>query len=105
MCLVIVSRLLDATRPLTKLLQSPILDVVSAVQNISLLFCVLQRLRREVDDVHKEWYKEAVQLASTVGTIPSQPRYAGVQQHRANTPADCPSDYYRRVVTLPFLDH
>ena len=37
----------------------------------------------------------------------STPRYAksGRQQHRANPPADNASDFYKRSLTIPMLDH
>lgn len=104
-CLVIVSRLLEITMPLTKQLQSPAIDVIASVEKVTLLFSMLQRIREEITESHDEWYDEAVRLADSVGTVPSSPRTARVQIHRANTPADTPSEYYRRVISIPFLDH
>jgi len=44
-------------------------------------------------------------LAASVGIEQSSPRLAGRQQHRSNVPAGTPSDYYKRNLTIPLLDH
>lgn len=44
-------------------------------------------------------------MCSSVGIVPSLPRRCGRQTHRSNTPADTPSEYYCRTITIPFLDH
>ena len=103
--LVIVARILEVTRPLTKQLQSASIDATEAIENITLLFSMLMRLRNEIDSVHEEWYTEAVSIASKMGTIPVQPRTVTVQVHRSNAPASSPSEYYKRNLTIPFLDH
>ncbi|CAB3999102.1 Hypothetical predicted protein [Paramuricea clavata] len=64
-----------------------------------------ENVRNEVDTKHDLWFEEAESVAEGVGTLPEKTSIASKQQHRANTPADTPSDYYRRVVTIPFLDH
>ena len=33
------------------------------------------------------------------------PRVVGTQLHRSNTPAESVSDYYKRAITAPLLDH
>eukprot|EP00112_Aurelia_sp_Birch-Aquarium-sp1_P012152 Seg2554.3 transcript_id=Seg2554.3/GoldUCD/mRNA.D3Y31 product="52 kDa repressor of the inhibitor of the protein kinase" protein_id=Seg2554.3/GoldUCD/D3Y31 len=104
-CLVIVSRLLEITLPLTKELQSPTLDVIASVEKVTLMFSMLQRMRNEIAESHGEWYGKAVRLTDSVGTVRSRPRTAKIQTHRANTPSDTPSEYYRPVITIPFLDH
>lgn len=51
----------------------------------------------------EKWYNRAVRIAKGVNAVPAMPRINNI--HRANTPADKVSDYYRRVVTIPMLDH
>ena len=103
--LVVVCHCLQITRPLTKQLQSPQMDVVKCLEKVNLLFSMLKRYREEIDHRHKFWYEEAVSLAETVGTVPSKPRIASVQQNRSNTPSDTVSEYYRRILSIPFMDH
>ncbi|CAB4043930.1 Hypothetical predicted protein, partial [Paramuricea clavata] len=76
-----------------------------AREKVSGLYVHLEKVRNEVDRRHDSLYQEAVSLADSVGTEPHRPRIAGRQHHRANTPADSPPEYYKRVVTIPFLDH
>eukprot|EP00112_Aurelia_sp_Birch-Aquarium-sp1_P020218 Seg5161.1 transcript_id=Seg5161.1/GoldUCD/mRNA.D3Y31 product="52 kDa repressor of the inhibitor of the protein kinase" protein_id=Seg5161.1/GoldUCD/D3Y31 len=97
--------MLEITRPLTKQLQSPKIDVVACQNEVNLLCTMLQRNRNEISELHQEWFEEAVEIAEKVGTTPSKPRTARSQQHRYNTPSDSPSEYYRRVISVPFLDH
>ena len=54
---------------------------------------------------HREWYNEAVEKAEKVGTTPHMPRIVGRQSQRNNVPATSSEEYYRRSVTIPFLDH
>ena len=104
-CLVIVSRFLEITLPVTKELQSPTVDVIAAVEKITLLFSMLQRVHDEITESHDECYDESVKLADNLGTLPSKPRIANAQANRSNNPSYTASEYYRRVISIPFLDH
>ena len=42
---------------------------------------------------------------ANVGVVPSIPHRTNQQQHRDNVPAQTPSDYYKRAVAIPLLDH
>ena len=55
--------------------------------------------------MHTRLYSRALQIASTVNVQESLPRTTNRQQHRSNTPALTASDYYKRVITIPALDH
>ena len=66
--MVIVCRLLGITWPLTKQLQSNNLDEVSAVENIILLYTMLKRVRNYIDEMHTQWFSEAVQIAQKIKT-------------------------------------
>ena len=103
--LIVVSRCLEVTRPLTKQLQSPTMDTVKCLHKLTLLSTVLRKRRLEISAHHQVWFDEAIAIAETVGTAPSKPRTVSVQHHRDNTPSDSVTDYYRRSVTVPFLDH
>ena len=47
----------------------------------------------------------AVSTATNVGVVPSIPRRTNQQRHCVNVPAQTPSDYYKRAVAIPLLDH
>ena len=103
--LIVVSRCLEVTRPLTVQLQESAIDAGAAREKVSRLYVHLEKIRHEVDVRHELWYQEAVAIAESVQTEPQRPRIAGRQFHHANTPADSPLEYYKRVVTIPFLGH
>ena len=64
--LVVISRLLEVTRPLTKQLQAPDMDVVKCVEKVTFLFAMLKRLCQEIDPRHLCCYEEAISLAETL---------------------------------------
>ena len=73
--------------------------------HISFVLTMLKSAREDVDAVHARMYDRAVQLASTVNVVESIPRTTNRQQHRSNMPAATTSDYFKRTVTIPALDH
>ena len=58
-----------------------------------------------VDTVHARIYETALEIASKVGVDESMPRISSRQQHRSNVPSLDPSEYYKRILTIPTLDH
>ena len=103
--LVIVSRCLEVTRPLTKQRQSSSLDAGSTTTHILFLCHMLERMCSNVEKRHENWFNEAVGLAESVGTSPEKPRTAGRQKNRENVPADSVSQYYCRCLLIPFFEH
>ena len=59
-----------------------------------------------MDDWHKIWSELAVDLADDVGTEkPTIPRRYCRQTQRSNVEAESAEVYYRRSLTVPFIDH
>ena len=50
-------------------------------------------------------YKEAISLGQSVNVEEIAPRQASRQQHRQNAPSDSVTEYYKRNITIPILDH
>ena len=44
-------------------------------------------------------------MRNEVETTPSMPRTCGRKRHRASIPASNPSEYFRRTISVPILDH
>ena len=65
----------------------------------------LKNIRENVDTHHNKWFETVSKMCSSVGTTPSMPRTCGRQCHRTNTPASTPSEYFKRTITIPILDH
>ncbi len=66
---------------------------------------VLKGVRHNIDSRHKSWHDAAVTLGRKVNAPdPQLPRRCSVQTSRSNTPGDTPEIYYRRIVSIPFVD-
>ena len=50
-------------------------------------------------------YDTAVQMATKIDITPSVPQSASRQTQQNNVPASNPEEYFKRAVTIPFLDH
>ena len=103
-CLVLVERCLKCTKSLTLQLQCDSLDTGKAREKVSTLYLTIDELHSEVDETHGMFYQMAVDLAKLVKVKPTKKRTANYQVHRENVPADSTSEYYKRAVTIPFLD-
>ena len=103
-CLALVERCLKCTKPLTCQLQSPSLDAAKAREKVPLLYLTIEDLRTDIDATHDSFYQMALDLAKESNINPDKKRTAEHQMHRANVPANTTSDYYKRAVTIPFLD-
>ena len=62
-------------------------------------------IRDNIEDIWTEWFDLAVTTAANIGVVPSIPRRTNQQQHRDNVPAQTSSDYHKRAVANPLLDH
>ena len=101
----IARSVLDRTLPVTQLLQSKTADVLDGLHLISSLKTLGLNMRANVEYFHDVWYEEALSLASSVNVAEAKPRTCRRQCNRPNQPADNPSEYYKRSITIPFLDH
>ena len=70
------------------------LDVYEAYTNSNNVTDDLQDVRDNIEDNWTEWFD----LSSIL-------RRTNQQQHHDNVPAQTPSDYYKRAVAIPLLDH
>ena len=103
--LVITHECLQYLRGLTTSLQEKAKDIIQAVSEINTLTSSLKQVRENVDFYHDKWFDAILKMCSEVGTTPSIPRICGRQRHRASTPAASPTEYYRRTITIPIVDH
>ena len=61
-------------------------------------------MHASIDIHHKQWYDTAVSLGQKVNASPPQLPRRCMQTGRSNTPADTPEMYYKRTVSIPFVD-
>lgn len=104
LCLVAVKSCLQCTKLLTLKLQSSSLDPGKAREKVSLLYLTLNDIHVSVNTTHTQLYEVAVKIASELNVTPTKPGIAARQVHRENIPAISPSEYFKRAVTIPFLD-
>lgn len=101
-----VFNVLSYIKGLTLLLQHQSLDIVQGIELVQEVQEQLKELREEIDDWHKIWFELAVDMIEDVGTEkPSIPCRCNRQTQRANIEGEVPEVYYRRSLTIPFLDH
>ena len=90
--------------PLSKMLQNKTCDLVEASKEAGILQNLVQTQRND-DTLWDDLYDKAVAMATTVDVEPSRPRVIVRQQNRQNVPAATISEYWKRNMWLPFMDH
>ncbi|XP_046863323.1 52 kDa repressor of the inhibitor of the protein kinase-like [Xenia sp. Carnegie-2017] len=103
--LVITRNILDSTLPVTQLLQGKSIDIMDGIHLISTLKTEVVNMRNSSDFYHDTWYDEALELAAKVGIEEWKPRTVRKQTTRENIPHTTISEYHKRAITLPLLDH
>ena len=93
------------TLPVTRLLQFKSSDICDGLHLIESVRALVITRRQEVDKFQSKWYKKALTLTEKINITEAMARVAGTQIHRSNTPAESVSDYYKRAITIPLLDH
>ena len=100
----ITNECLQYLRGLTTSLQVEAKDIVQAVSEIKTLTSSLSKSERMLTPTTVGGLKVS-KMCNEVGTTPPTPRTCGHQRHRASIPASNPSEYFRRTITVPILDH
>ena len=59
-----------------------------------------------MEEFHSRCYVESKLnlVAEEIGSVEEQPRTVQRQKHRANVPAESTEEYFKRNITIPFLD-
>ena len=105
MSLVITRHVFDLTIVVATLLQAKKIDIIGCLQMIKTLKNVCSATRNNFDQHHSSWYKTALNLSAKVGVAEMMKQIVGKQTLRDNPPADSVSDYYKKAITIPLLDH
>lgn len=95
---------LKITLPLSRLLQTPSLDVNQASSAVSNTMTTLQERRFKCDEIFKDIFFETSHLAEELDVDMKLPRLTSRQTKRSNHPGDI-EEYYRRSVYIPLLDN
>ena len=78
---------------------------MEAVAEVKHVVTALKEVRENISVHHKEWFATVEQICDSVGVEPSLPRLCARQKNRSNIPAENACEYYRRVISIPLLDH
>ena len=81
------------------------MDIMKAYSEIASLKNVVMEKRQKIDETHRHWCEQAVNLAKSVGTSPLTPRICSNQTMRANPPSQSTEEYYRITISSLLLDH
>lgn len=88
---------------MTKALQSPNIDLVTAYKEAREVAQVISTLRNE--EGFSEIYEKSTELASTTDVVPSKKRVTNRQKNRENAPSQSIEEHYRINLFYPFIDH
>ena len=104
--LIIAKHILNTTQILSKSLQyRNAQDIVRGWNHVKITHKRVKEIRQDVDKHHATWFSESTVMAEKVGEEPRIPRRCARQIQRNNVPATTPSEYYKRAISIPMLDH
>ena len=105
--LIIAKHILSTTQILSKSLQyRNAQDIVRGWNHVKITHKRVKEIRQDVDKHHATWFSESTVMAEKVGEEPRIPRRCARQIQRNNVPATTPpSEYYKRAISVPMLDH
>ncbi|XP_068122100.1 52 kDa repressor of the inhibitor of the protein kinase-like [Hyperolius riggenbachi] len=103
--LTVVQYCMSYIKGLTISLQAKANDIVKMCSSLDGVISTISAIREDIDNVHSELFKQAVALASRFGVTPSIPRRCPKQTLRSNIPAETTEIYFRRILSVPYLDY
>ncbi|XP_065665342.1 52 kDa repressor of the inhibitor of the protein kinase-like isoform X2 [Hydra vulgaris] len=66
---------------------------------------IITTIKNKIDSFHDKCYLDAKVIAEQIGVDECQKRTVGRQIHCDNHPAENTSEYFKRVLTIPVVDH
>ncbi|XP_046854443.1 52 kDa repressor of the inhibitor of the protein kinase-like [Xenia sp. Carnegie-2017] len=103
--LVICRNVFDSTIGVTQLLQGKSIDIMDGLHLITSLKTFVVNVTNSIDKYHDTWYEESLALARELDIDEAKPRTVGRQTTRANVPYKTTSEYYKRIFSIPLVDH
>ena len=103
--LVIIRSILNLTVPFTQFLEGPAIDIADVTHPIELLESLICCKCNTGETFHKKYYNDIVELACKVAFAECKPRTSELQRNHNNIPSEFISDYFKKVLMIPLLDH
>ena len=83
-------------------MQVGIADATHFIESLKSLIC---SKRNTVDTFHKKCFSDILEIACEVDVEENKPRGSKLQSNRNNVPSETISDYFKKVVKIPLIDH
>ena len=103
--LVVCKETLAYTRGITVKLQGKSVELIEAYHSVELVIESIKKIRLKVEEYNKSWFRGIQKIADKLAIEIKKPRSCCRQMNRSNVSADSPEEYFRRSLTIPFLDH
>ena len=103
--LVVAKYFLYLLLPITSGIQKRDLDIKKAYDEVDFVLEGLKNARTAIAGIHEKLFEKSVVLGRFAGTVPEKKRICKRQNNRSNVPSESVTEYYRRNITVPFLDH
>ncbi|KAK4874632.1 hypothetical protein RN001_013992 [Aquatica leii] len=100
-----LSKVFAATLTVCKVLQSPLCDLITAVDHIENVISHFQDIRSNIEKEFLNSFAEVKGLLADVNEEIKLPRLTSVQKHRANPNTSNPEQYYRLTVAISLLEN
>ena len=103
--LVLTRSVFDLTLPFTQLLQGPRTDIADATHLIESLKSLTCCEHNTVDTFHKKCYSDILELVCKVVIEKCKPGTSKLQRNHNNASSESTSDYFKKLVAIPLLNH
>jgi hypothetical protein len=103
--IVIVQMCLAFMKGLSRSLQERSLEVGRALENVNLVQSSLEDCRENVEQFNRKCYERSLKICEPLDIEIKKPRTCGRQTMRDNVQSEGPEDYFRKSITIPFLDY
>ncbi len=103
--LIIGRRVLDYLESITLLLQKRTGDVLAAYIMMNEVKARIKNILENMDEFHGNWYDEILDVARKCDIQESSPRQPTWSKFRQHIPSSNASDYWKRSVTIPMVNH
>ena len=102
--LVVPRKLFNYAHSVTELLQAKSNEIVKGSDLIISLNDLFTNVRHDVDDYHKRWKKETLEIAKKVNVVDLVPKICLRQMLREIYPTGSGSEYYKLPLNIPMFD-
>ena len=103
--IVIVQMCLAFMKGLSRSLQERSLDVGRALKSVTLAQSSLEDCRANVEQFNRQCLERSIKICEPLDIEIKEPRTCGRQTMKDNVQAEGPEDYFRKSITVPFIDY